>query len=310
MDQIEKIYNELIGYDPWLSKDKEAVLQLIKKMLAAKPTIAVSQQWKEQFATKLSDHIASSHSSIHSSAYTWRWYSKWAVSFVSTFVVLVIAGASYWWWYLHNSKFSTLDSQLSSENSITESGAFIADDAKVAIVPHETSSQRDQAIPQQTWKTNQLSTALDVSTDVDNSVSIEKPQALPAIWWGGGNPIMMASKAESPATWNEFHKKVAFVVIDMSWSDIGSEAMNVINTYNIPVTYIDATGGLNVEQFSGEISTLTENNIATLSWSLAPRAIVFLNVSFVSMHADAFEMLVERLLAQGYLFVALSAMRQ
>lgn len=58
MDQIIKIYEELIQYDASLSKDKASVLQLIKKMVAAKPNVEVNTQWKNAFSQRLTEHIA------------------------------------------------------------------------------------------------------------------------------------------------------------------------------------------------------------------------------------------------------------
>lgn len=95
MDQIEKIYAELVSYDPSLSKDKEAVFRTIKNMIAAKPEVIVNAKRKEQFAHQLSEHIASSPSMVHVKSFSFRSMNKWATSFASLFALVLIVGATY-----------------------------------------------------------------------------------------------------------------------------------------------------------------------------------------------------------------------
>lgn len=95
MDQIEKIYAELVSYDPSLSKDKEAVFRAIKNMIAAKPEVIVNAKRKEQFAQQLSEHIASSPSMIRVKSFSFRSMNKWATSFASLFALVLIVGATY-----------------------------------------------------------------------------------------------------------------------------------------------------------------------------------------------------------------------
>ena len=68
MDQVKKLYEEMVAYDPSLSKDKESVLQVIEKMLAAKPIIVANPQWKEAFSQRLSDYIDAKKASASAQA--------------------------------------------------------------------------------------------------------------------------------------------------------------------------------------------------------------------------------------------------
>lgn len=99
MDQIKRIYDELVGYDPSLAKNKDAVLQLIQKMVDAKPQIQVDPQWKDLFADQLQEHIARNKVYLRpaSSRFT-QWIAKWSLSFASLWVALLVVWASYYWW--------------------------------------------------------------------------------------------------------------------------------------------------------------------------------------------------------------------
>ena len=90
MDRIEQLYQELIAYDPALASNKEQVLSLIKNMVAAKPAIVVSEKWKQQFAERLADHIEATPA-VALRAHSFWGVSKWAVSFVSFFALLLVA---------------------------------------------------------------------------------------------------------------------------------------------------------------------------------------------------------------------------
>ncbi len=120
MDKINALYEELLSYDSSLSKDKERVLQLIQKMVAAKPTIVVNEQWKKTFAEKLSDHIAISKAVAHSSSSFFS-FSRWSVSVLSTFIVLTLAGASYRGLTYNNSKLKTQSSKPHTADSLNHS---------------------------------------------------------------------------------------------------------------------------------------------------------------------------------------------
>lgn len=94
MDQIKKLYDELVGYDPSLSQNKDAVLQLIQKMVDAKPTINVDTHRKESFGEKLQDHIARNQVYLSPASNRFsQWIAKWSLSLASLWVALLVVGA-------------------------------------------------------------------------------------------------------------------------------------------------------------------------------------------------------------------------
>lgn len=105
MDQIdkmnvEKLYEEFVQYDPSLAKDKDALLQVIKKMLAAKPEIEVNAQWKESFGEQLQEYVMSKKAAAPAKSALSSWLAKRSLSFASLRLALLVVGASYYRWQI------------------------------------------------------------------------------------------------------------------------------------------------------------------------------------------------------------------
>lgn len=95
MDQVRKLYEELAQYDPSLQNDKEAVLQVIEKMLAAKPMIVADPQRKDRFGEQLTEHIAKRKMLLPAkTGFSFR-VAKRGFSFATFFLVMLVAGGAY-----------------------------------------------------------------------------------------------------------------------------------------------------------------------------------------------------------------------
>gem|GEM_PF-3714530 len=91
----EDLYKELVSYDPSLSDDKEAVLQVIEKMIEAKPVIQVNPQRRERFGERLADYIQVKKASALPKTGIGFWLTKRSFSTASLVAIIFIAGASY-----------------------------------------------------------------------------------------------------------------------------------------------------------------------------------------------------------------------
>ena len=97
MDQVKRLYEELVKYDPSLSQNKDAVLQLIEKMLDAKPAIVANPVWKEAFSEKLMQHIAAKKAFTPKMNLS-HWLAKWSVSLATFRIAIFMVGAGYMRW--------------------------------------------------------------------------------------------------------------------------------------------------------------------------------------------------------------------
>lgn len=95
MDQVGKLYEELTGFDPSLKNNKEAVLQVIEKMIAVKPIVVADPMRKQRFGEQLADHIAQKKTFVPVKTGFAVRVARWGFSFATFFVVMVVAGAAY-----------------------------------------------------------------------------------------------------------------------------------------------------------------------------------------------------------------------
>jgi NAD dependent epimerase/dehydratase family enzyme len=90
MDQVTKLYEELVRFDPSLERDREAVLQVIEKMIASKPVVAPNPIRKEQFAKKLADYIDMKKASYIPKSSISQRLAKWSFSLATSLVAIVV----------------------------------------------------------------------------------------------------------------------------------------------------------------------------------------------------------------------------
>ncbi len=89
MDQVKKLYYELVSYEPSLVEQKDKVFEVIKKMLDAKPIVNLNMKWKDQFANRLHEYISQSKlfapAPIHRAPFI-SWLTKWSYA-ITTFLI-------------------------------------------------------------------------------------------------------------------------------------------------------------------------------------------------------------------------------
>lgn len=83
-------------FDPsLLETNKEAVLQVIEKMVHAKPMIHVNEEWRGNFAERLANHIEAHKVVLPYRRSFFVGLTKWSMSLATFFIAVFVVGAGY-----------------------------------------------------------------------------------------------------------------------------------------------------------------------------------------------------------------------
>lgn len=337
MDQIDKIYEELIQFDPSLWNNKEAVLQMIKKMIAAKPNITVNQAWKEGFAEKLSEHIMQDKNFIPRKDSLFSRATKWSISLSTFFIAVVVVGAGYRGIYVHKKEsekvvvpnmvqeYAVMDSSVEVDSNVsveTMVAATITEDSVKGVSENlQVAADQNIAADSVVEVTKDLPLAK-MSTQVDNQTSWET-MALAGVkqeeeWMLAMPPVANSSLAPDQ------RKTVALLFVDDQWKALQSVAASLMQDSSLAATFVESNSWvraalqnmgyetlenvwMNAYSSYTELSLSTENSVHA---SLSDRSIIVMCIDELIKHPQLLKKLVAKLQAEGYVFVHLSAMRR
>lgn len=96
MDQITKLYNEIVAHDPSLAAHKDKIFSLIEQMVEAKPTVSFDPHWKDAFDSKLAEHIANWQPAT-TAPFSYGWMTKRAMAVSSFFIIGAVTAAGIWY---------------------------------------------------------------------------------------------------------------------------------------------------------------------------------------------------------------------
>lgn len=380
MDQVRKLYEELVTFDPSLGNNKEAVLQVIEKMIAAKPVIVANPIWKESFAEKLADHIAKKKIAFVPQGSISQWLAKWSFSLATSLIAIVVVGAAYWWLHIDKqfqknnnvknanktNQIAQVDTAISDSTTVTGNAdtANMYMDAEWTIdtragisadVSYQNTSlalrntQTMVALNQQTgWLPINPSAKILTEVDAKETVAIMThtgeeyaPDTMNvattlmtkesaenwAMWWGASSmaadsPAVKSVEAPSAkVASNNQQKMIALVIVDDKGVVIDTSLMDTLRAYALPATFIETNSDLVVKlkwlgyetrnNLNGvAYIDLSQNNLQRVAGSLKEKSAVLLHADEVTLHPELLKVFIEKMKAEGYVFVNLSVIQK